>query len=199
MPFVLVIVGILVALGLGRYYLSGPKPDTTATTTPITRVEDTAPAIETPTSTPVETNAVVTTETTTTAPVTPTTKPETTLTTPSTPPVSKPVTTSVAPATTFKNGTYNVTTTYVAPSRTTHEVNVSLTLANDIVTASNVTYSGETADASTNYQKKFSDAYKAQVLGKSLESISLSRVGGASLTTGAFNKALVEVAAAARI
>ncbi len=179
MPFVLIIVGVLVAVGLGGYYFTGGNDVAATPDTPVTRAEDTAPQSDTP----------------------PQSQPETTTTVPNTPPsVATPAvpTTPTAPATVFKNGTYNVMTTYVAPSRTTHEVNVSLTIENDIVTDSTVTFSGETFDASSNHQKNFSEAYKTQVVGKSLEGISLSRVGGASLTTGAFNKALVEIAAEAR-
>ncbi len=37
------------------------------------------------------------------------------------------------------------------------------------------------------------DAYESQVIGKKLDAIKLSRVGGASLTTGGFNDALAKV------
>lgn len=199
MPFVLVIIGILVAIGLGGYYVAGPKEVVTPTDTPIARVEESATATD---AVP-ETAPIVTPETPQAEPTVPETAPAapakpTPAPTPT--PAPKPVVpVAPVPKTVFKNATYNVTTSYVAPGRTTHDVNVTLTIANDVVTGADVTYSGDKDGTSSNYQKKFSEGYKTQVIGKSLGNISLSRVGGASLTTNAFNKAIAEVVAQARL
>lgn len=204
MPFVLVIVGIIVVIGLGGYFFTATAPtEPLATETPIARVEETATPTPTTTISP-ETSASPTTPepvpTTPSTPTAPTPTPATISTTPTAPtiPPPSPVTPAV-PATAFKNGTYTASAAYVAPGRANHTVNLTLTIANDVVTESNITYTGDTVETSTSYQKRFSNAYKAEVVGKSLEGISLARVGGASLTSGAFNKAVAEVKTKAQI
>jgi hypothetical protein len=126
-------------------------------------------------------------------PVTPTPKP--TPVTPNPTPTPKP---PVAVTTNYKNANYSATTNYNAPGRTNHIVAVNLTVANDIVTAVSVAYSGDHSGESSQYQKRFSGSYQSQVVGKKLADISLSRVGGASLTTKAFNNALAEIKTAAK-
>ncbi len=70
-------------------------------------------------------------------------------------------------------------------------MNVSVTVNNDEVTASTLSFD---ADGSRDgYSKRFSGGYQSQVLGKELGNITLSRVGGASLTTAAFNSALSNI------
>lgn len=91
----------------------------------------------------------------------------------------------------YKNGLYTTVTTYRTPKQTEYQLNVALTITDDIVTDAVVTYS-QGAEKDPN-AKRFEDAYKAEVIGKSLDGINLSRVGGASLTTNAFNKALTEI------
>jgi hypothetical protein len=88
--------------------------------------------------------------------------------------------------------TFIGTGTYLTPSRSKHEVDVTLTLQAGLVTEVDVVY-----DNSDGYtypqQERFDAAYKTLVVGKSLNEISLSRVGGASLTTNAFNEALAAI------
>ncbi len=74
---------------------------------------------------------------------------------------------------------------------------VTLTLKGDVVTASSIVYGGDKVGESTKYQNRFMAAYESQVIGKKLDSIKLSRVGGASLTTNGFNDALAKVKVAA--
>lgn len=112
------------------------------------------------------------------------------------------VTTDEAPAETstlYKDGDYTTTTTYLAPNRASHNVEVTLTIINDIVTASTVTFSGDKVEGSTINQNNFLAAYETEVIGKPLGDISLSRVGGASLTSAAFNEAVGKIAADATI
>ncbi|MFN3187972.1 MAG: hypothetical protein ACK42D_00280 [Candidatus Paceibacteria bacterium] len=93
-------------------------------------------------------------------------------------------------------GTYQASGEYLTPARTEHVVDVTLTLENGIVTNSTVLFDGRAEGESSNdNQARFADAYKTQVIGKSLGEISLSRVGGASLTSRAFNEAVVKIAA----
>ena len=96
----------------------------------------------------------------------------------------------------YKDGTYSSEVTYLTPIRKEYKLDVELTVKDDIVTAANVDYS-QGAEIDPN-PKRFEAAYKTEVIGKSLDSINLSRVGGASLTTAAFNKALAEIKADAK-
>lgn len=79
--------------------------------------------------------------------------------------------------------------TYLTPARTEHKMGVTLTLEDGVVTDASIIYDdGE--GFSNQHQERFDNAYKAEVIGKSLADISLSRVGGASLTSQAFNDAV---------
>ncbi len=97
----------------------------------------------------------------------------------------------------YTDGTHAVVANYQAPNKANHIVSVSLTLENDVVTASTLAFSGDQVDTSKGFQGKFAAAYEAQIIGKKLDDIKLSRVGGASLTTGAFNDAIAQVKATA--
>lgn len=89
---------------------------------------------------------------------------------------------------TFKDGTYTATGSYSTPGGR-ESVTVTVTLKSDIVTEVNTTGSATRGD-SAEYQSAFLSGYKSQVVGKSISSISLSRVAGSSLTSDGFNKAL---------
>lgn len=92
-------------------------------------------------------------------------------------------------------GTYQASGEYLTPARTQHSVDVTLTLSDGIVTDSTVLFDGKTeGEYSNDNQARFADAYKAEVIGKPLGAISLARVGGASLTSRAFNEAVVKIA-----
>ncbi len=178
MPIVLIVVGLAVAVGLGSYFF---RPDETANQGNDLVVE--VPAEETPIEMPVEVPAdeVIETETVT-----------------ETPTIPSPTPSVPTPVTVYENGTFSATAPYTAPGNAKHNVAVSLTLSGDIVTGATVSYSGDKVDTSTNFQNRFSNAYQAQVIGKKLDSISLSRVGGASLTSNAFNNAVNQIKASAK-
>ena len=111
------------------------------------------------------------------------------------PAVSEVIEAPVAPASVampqFANGTYTVAASYFTPRRTKHDMDITLTIVDDVITAATITYDGEVA-SSPNHTR-FDEAYRAEVIGKPLEQVSLSRTGGASLTSAAFNEALVEI------
>lgn len=171
MPFASIIIITLVLVGGGVYYFNRD-------TTPV--AENTAP---------VATEPATTRSTEEETPVT-TAAPETTVTTPVTPPAAG---SDVAAAI---NGTYSANTTYLTPARTSHNLTVALTVANDVVTDATVTY--DDGGFSNQHQERFDGAYKAEVVGKRLDSISLSRIGGASLTTESFNEAVKQIIAQAQ-
>jgi cytoskeletal protein RodZ len=184
MPIILVIIGLVAALGLGGYFWNAHE----VAERDITPVVDTTSPV---TSTPTEPATTSTPEPVTT---TPEPTPVSTNPTPTTPVVDTPVTAK----TTYKNAAYSVDVTYNAPDGMNHPMTVKLTLKDDIVTASDVAFGSEAQGATANYQKNFAATYKTSVMGKSLDSIKLSRIGGASLTSNAWNKAKVEIATQAK-
>lgn len=107
------------------------------------------------------------------------------------PAVSQLVDTSSAPVVVsgeYKDGTYNTVTSYFTPSNVEHKISVSLTLAGDTVTGAEVLYDGEVAK--TPSHTRFESAWQSAVIGVDLEDVSLSRTGGASLTSESFNEAV---------
>jgi uncharacterized protein with FMN-binding domain len=162
MPIIVLIIGVVIALGLGGYFWGSGRTETT----------DAEPAaIET---------AV--------APVIPAPTP----TTNEPAPVTAEPTTPVTPESTFKDGSYTAKVSYLAPDTKNHDVTVTLTVQNDIVTDSTLVF-GVSEGPTANYQSRFTAEYKTLVVGKSLSDIKLSRVSGASLTTNAWNSAQADI------
>lgn len=87
---------------------------------------------------------------------------------------------------------YTAQATYLTPARTSHTIDVTLTLEGGVVSTASVVYDGGKG-FSNGHQERFDKAYKSLVIGKSLDEISLSRVGGASVTSQAFNEAVVKI------
>ncbi len=84
---------------------------------------------------------------------------------------------------------------YLTPSRTEHTVDVSVTLTGSVITDVEVLFDGQPeGQFSNSNQGRFYNSYSSEVVGKSIEDISLSRVGGASLTSNAFNEAVQSIA-----
>lgn len=181
MPIILVVIGLIAALGLGGYFWNAHEVAENDITPVVTT---TAPV----TSAPTEPETVPPTPTTPTD--TPVTGTETKPTTP-----TEPIPNVIK--TVYKDADYSVSVTYLAPDRLEHGVTVKLTLKGDIVTASDVIFAASEG-ATANYQKNFAATYKTQVIGKSLDSINLARVGGASLTSNAWNNAKAQIAAQAK-
>jgi hypothetical protein len=102
-----------------------------------------------------------------------------------------PIVTDTAATADYEDGTYQSQVKYQTPARAEYDMDISLTLVKDIVTDAKVTYSnGAEKDPNA---AKFEAAYKTEVIGKDIDTLNLSRVGGASLTTAAFNNALVNI------
>jgi hypothetical protein len=87
--------------------------------------------------------------------------------------------------------TYNGEASYFTPNRTEHDVLVTLELDGETVVDANVTYNGESAQ--TPNHTNFDNAYTEAVIGQNINELQLSRVGGASLTSNAFNDAVTEI------
>ncbi|MEY2664939.1 MAG: hypothetical protein RLZZ480_44 [Candidatus Parcubacteria bacterium] len=121
------------------------------------------------------------------------TPPPVTETKPTTPAPSNPTPAPAEPApsapvrtSTYTDGTYRTSSTYRTPGGT-YTMDVGITVQNDTITASTLSFSKGGGDG---YSKRFSGGYQSVIVGQSLDSANLSRVGGASLTTRAFNSAL---------
>jgi cytoskeletal protein RodZ len=91
-------------------------------------------------------------------------------------------------ASSFKDGEYSAQTTYNYPAGV-EDIEVKITLKDGMVTALSNTFSPATPQSELN-QGNFQAAINSQVIGKKIDDLKLSRVGGASLTTGGFNKSL---------
>lgn len=110
-------------------------------------------------------------------------------------PVTTPVTTTKQPSdkpkTAYKNGTYSATGFYMSPGGP-DKLNVTLTIANDVVTDATVTEAAGD-NTSVKYQEKFIAGYKQYVIGQKIDTLNLTKVSGASLTPIGFNDALAQI------
>ncbi len=110
-------------------------------------------------------------------------------------PVAQEVTVPNAEVTTgvndYKDGNHVSKVTYLTPAKNEYMLDVTLVVTNDIVTDAQIIYS-QGAEVDPNAQR-FEAAYRTEVIGKDIDTLNLSRVGGASLTTGAFNNALANI------
>ena len=89
---------------------------------------------------------------------------------------------------TYADGTYTESGSYNAPSGT-ETVEVTVTLADNVIT--DVSVVGEASDPQAKrHQSEFSDGIAAAVVGKSIDEISVDKIGGSSLTSGGFNEAI---------
>ncbi|UZX03838.1 FMN-binding protein [Arthrobacter sp. CDRTa11] len=112
---------------------------------------------------------------------------------------SAPAATSSSLATsgsTYKDGTYNADGTYVSPNGT-ETVGVELTLASGKVTAVEITQHPSNPNT-RKFQGEFAGGIAAQVVGKSIDEIKVSKVAGSSLTSGGFNDAVEKIKSEAK-
>lgn len=91
----------------------------------------------------------------------------------------------------LKDGTYSATGSYQTPGGQ-ESIGVTVTLAGGTITDASVTQQGKTGEAEE-YQSKFASGFKAQVVGKKIDEVSLSRVAGSSLTPNGFNDAIDDI------
>ncbi|ALV42926.1 hypothetical protein AU252_18635 [Pseudarthrobacter sulfonivorans] len=96
----------------------------------------------------------------------------------------------------YQDGTYSADGTYVSPNGT-ETVGVELTLAAGTVTAVNITQHPSNPNT-RKFQGEFAGGIAAQVVGKSIDELNVSKVAGSSLTSGGFNQALDKIKAEAQ-
>lgn len=87
---------------------------------------------------------------------------------------------------------YEAFVQYLTPRGSRESINVELTIEDGVIIDSDIEYEANSSDARF-YQSSFNSEYKSRVIGKRIDEVKLSRVGGASLTTAAFMKALDEI------
>jgi uncharacterized protein with FMN-binding domain len=94
----------------------------------------------------------------------------------------------------YTDGTYEASGDYTDGGGQTETVDVSITLAGDVITAVEVTGDAK-SPTSERYQSEFIDGIADVVVGKSIDEISVDKVAGSSLTSGGFNEAVEEIKA----
>ena len=93
----------------------------------------------------------------------------------------------------YTDGTYAAEGSYQAPSGT-ESVDVTITLKGDVI--SSVEVVGNATDPQAKqHQGEFIAGISDVVVGKDIDTIKVDKVGGSSLTSGGFNKAVEEIKA----
>lgn len=96
----------------------------------------------------------------------------------------------------YKDGTYSADGNYVSPNGT-ETVGVELTLAAGKVTDVQITQHPSNPNT-RKFQGQFAGGIAAQVVGKNLDELNVSKVAGSSLTSGGFNQAVEKIKAEAQ-
>jgi uncharacterized protein with FMN-binding domain len=96
----------------------------------------------------------------------------------------------------YRDGTYTAEGTYQTP-QSVEKVSVTLTLGHDVVTAVRVTGDPQTSET-VHYQGEFVAGISNAILGKRIEDLAVTRVGGSSLTSAGFNDALAKIESEAK-
>lgn len=97
----------------------------------------------------------------------------------------------------YADGTYRAMGEYTAPSGA-ESIDVELTLADDVVTAVTVTPRATSGNAAQ-YQGQFAGGIAAEIVGRDIDTLRVSRVAGSSLASGGFNDALEQIKAEALV
>jgi uncharacterized protein with FMN-binding domain len=110
--------------------------------------------------------------------------------------VPPPATVPKKTASVYKDGTYTATGSYMSPGGE-DQITVTLTLANDVITAVSVTpAAGDWT--SQRYQSYFASGYKQYVVGQNIDNVNLTYVSGPSLTPAGFDDAISQIKAQAK-
>ena len=98
---------------------------------------------------------------------------------------------STSAASGYKDGTYSADGNYVSPNGT-ETVGVELTLSGGTVSDVNITQHPSNPNT-RKFQGEFAGGIKAQIVGKKLDELNVSKVAGSSLTSGGFNEAVEKI------
>ncbi len=91
----------------------------------------------------------------------------------------------------YTDGTYTASGSYQTPE-SVESIDVTVTLEDGVITTVDVTGDPQRSE-SARYQSEFIEGIDAEVVGKNIDDISVSRVAGSSLTSGGFNEAIEEI------
>lgn len=97
---------------------------------------------------------------------------------------------------TYKDGTYSSDGTYTSPNGQ-ETVGLELTLAADKVSAVNITVHPSNPNTKK-FQGEFASGIAAQIVGKDIDELNVSKVAGSSLTSGGFNEAVEQIKSQAK-
>ncbi|QSZ53500.1 FMN-binding protein [Paenarthrobacter sp. AT5] len=96
----------------------------------------------------------------------------------------------------YKDGTYKADGTYTSPNGQ-ETVGVELTLAGGKVSAVNITEHPSNPNT-RKFQGEFAGGIAAQIVGKDIDKLNVSKVAGSSLTSGGFNDAVQQIKSQAK-
>lgn len=165
MPIAIVLVALVAIVGVGAFFFSG---DTATTPNDTTTQTETIARTDTADATDEDATSVVA---------------DTTIDVPDT------------PAEAVTGDTFTVSADYLTPARTEHNIDVTLVINEaGIITDADIVFDGGEG-YSNPHQERFDNAYEEVVIGQPISELDLAVTGGASLTTGAFNEAVAEIAA----
>jgi outer membrane biosynthesis protein TonB len=185
MPYIIAVIALVIA-SVGFTLFQSSNTTAVSTTAEPVAVERGVEAPNASSTTSTDTGVTGDNTTPTKTPL-PTDTPPTPTPVPTPTPTPKPVPTPTPRTTAYKNGTYSAQASYRVPAGP-HQMQVTITIANDKITSANIAYDARTAN--DGYTMSFNDSYQSEVIGQNLGSVNPSRIGGASLTTNAFNSAL---------
>jgi uncharacterized protein with FMN-binding domain len=97
----------------------------------------------------------------------------------------------------YKDGSYSATGSYVSPGGA-ESIKITLVLKDDIITDASAEVLA-TRPTSKQMQIAFASGFKAMIVGKNINDVTLDKVSGSSLTPQGFNDAVAKIKAQARI
>ena len=110
--------------------------------------------------------------------------------------VTDPATIDASDTSSYEDGTYRATGSYMTPGGT-ESIELTVVIKDGVISDTSIANNATDPEA-VEHQELFSDNYKALVVGKPVGSVSLSRVAGSSLTSNGFNDALDQIKEDAR-
>lgn len=96
----------------------------------------------------------------------------------------------------YKDGSYSADGSYISPNGQ-ETVGVELTLSGGTVSAVNITVHPSNPNT-RKFQTEFKDGIAAQIVGKKLDELNVSKVAGSSLTSGGFKQAVEQIKSQAK-
>lgn len=93
--------------------------------------------------------------------------------------------------TAYRDGEYTSQGSYITPGGR-ESIGLTVTLKDGVIEDVELDQQASGGDTVI-YQRKFASGYKAEVVGKNIDEVELSRIAGSSLTSNGFNNALEQI------